>query len=142
MQWRGTYDGDSPLVSGDDGTTNGLGSNLGHVHDDDSGDETDAESSDDTATDEETETSGRDLERDTNREDSTSDDDGKTTSDPVRERTTEDGSEEGTSRKDRCCQTWTAQSVRHSESMAMEAGILFSHVWMLYPDESMSRLTG
>ena len=107
VRWynRGTYDGDSPLVSGDDGTTDGLGGNLGHVHDNNSGDDTDTESSDDTTTDEEIKAGGRDLERDTDREDTTGDDDRKTTSDPVRDGTTCKGSDEGTSRQDRCCQT-------------------------------------
>jgi len=89
------------LVTGDDGTTNSLGSNLGHVHDDDGRNHTNTETSDNATTDENTNGGGSDLQSDTAREDEASDDNGRTTADPVREITTEQSTEEGTGRQDR-----------------------------------------
>lgn len=91
-----TYNRDSPLVTGDDGTTNGLRSNLGHVHNDNGGDETNTETGDDTTTDEETDGGGGDLKDDTDGEDETCDNDGETTTDPIRKGTTEESAKEGT----------------------------------------------
>jgi hypothetical protein len=58
-------DGDSELVAGDDGTTNLLGRNLGHVQDDGGGDDTDTETGDGTADDKKGYGGGGDLKDDT-----------------------------------------------------------------------------
>ena len=64
-------DGDGPLVATDDGTTDPLGGALGLIHRDQSGDQTDTETSKDTTGDEERKLSGCSLESDTEGEDET-----------------------------------------------------------------------
>lgn len=97
----GSYNGDSPLISRDDGTTNLFRSNFGHVHNDDGGNKTDTKTSDNTTTNQETDGSRGDLKNNTTREDDTSRHDGPATSNPVRKGTTEESTEEGSGRKNR-----------------------------------------
>ena len=63
--------GNGPLVATYDGTTDPLGRALGLIHRDQSGDQTDTETSKHTADDEECKLSGCGLESDTDGEDST-----------------------------------------------------------------------
>ena len=64
-------DGNSPLVATDDGTTDPLGGALGLIHRDQSGDQTDTETSKDTTNIEERKRSGCCLDSNTDGEDST-----------------------------------------------------------------------
>lgn len=89
-------DGDAELVSSNDGTTDLLGSNLGHVQDDDGGNETDTQTSNEATSDHDTEAGGRSLEDTTNGEDSTSENDSHTATNEISEITSNDGTEEGT----------------------------------------------
>jgi len=92
--------GNTELVSSNDGTANLLGSNLGHVQDDNGRDETNTESSNKTASNHHTETSRGSLKNTTNAEDSASKNDGEATANEVSKVTGHDGTEEGTSRQD------------------------------------------
>ena len=64
-------DGNSPLVATDDGTTDPLGGALGLIHRDQSGDQTDTETSKHTTNIEERKRSGCCLDSNTDGEDST-----------------------------------------------------------------------
>jgi hypothetical protein len=93
--------GDGELITSDNGTTNLAGSDFWHVQDDDGRDETDTETSDDTADGEESNGGGSKLQSNTNRKDTTAKNDGGSTSEPVREITSDNSAKEGTSRQDR-----------------------------------------
>lgn len=100
-------DGDAELVTSNNGTTDLLGGDLGHVQNDDGGDETDTETSDETTSSHHTETSGGSLEDTTNAEDGTTEDDGDTATDEVGDVTSHDGTEESTSgRMEVTRETW------------------------------------
>lgn len=94
-------DGDAELVARDDSTANLAGSNLGHVQNDDGGDETDTESSNQTASNEETEAGGGSLEDNTDDENEAASNDGGTTTKPVSQVTGDQSTEESTSRENR-----------------------------------------
>lgn len=94
-------DGDAELVAGDDGTTDLAGSNLGHVQNDDGGNETDTESSNQTTSNEKTEAGGSSLEDNTNDENEAASNDGGTTTEPVSQVTGDQSTEESTSRQNR-----------------------------------------
>lgn len=93
-------DGNAELVAGDNGTTDLAGCNLRHVQDNDGRDEADTESSNETAGDEQTNAGGSSLQDDTNDENNTSENDGGPTTEPISQVTSNESSEEGTSRKD------------------------------------------
>lgn len=93
-------DGDAELVTSNNGTTDLLGGNLRHVQNDNGGDETDTETSNETTSSHDTEASGSGLEDTTNAEDSTTHDDGDTATDEISDITSHDGAKEGTGRQD------------------------------------------
>ena len=84
-------DGDGPMVSGHDGTTDPLGRTLGLVHGDKDGHETDTETGEDTTDDEDREGVAASLHGDTETEDQTCDEDTATTTEHNREGGTEKG---------------------------------------------------
>jgi hypothetical protein len=92
--------GDGELVAGDESTTDLARSNLRHVEDDRRGDDAHTETGDETTDNEEGNSGRHDLEDDTDAEDQAGADDGRATADHVRERASEEGAEEGTSRED------------------------------------------
>ena len=94
-------DGDSPLVTGNNCTTDPARSSLGLVHGDNSGENTDTETSNDTATDENTEISSGHLHDDTNAEDDESNLHTPSSTKDVGNGSTGKGTDEGTSGKDR-----------------------------------------
>jgi len=94
-------DSDAELVTGHDSTTNLARSNLGHVHDDNSRHESDTESSNQTASDQETEASWSSLEHDTDDEDNAASNNGEPTTKPICQITSDEGTEESTSRENR-----------------------------------------
>jgi hypothetical protein len=93
--------GDTELVSRDDGTTDLAGSDFGHVENDDGRDETDTETGNQTANNEESDSGRGDLQGDTNHEDTATADDGSTTTKPIGKITGDDGTEKGTGRENR-----------------------------------------
>lgn len=106
-------DGDTELVSRDDGSSDLSGCDFRHVENDDGGNESDSDTRDQsssndlkvskkedwsTANTHETETVGRGgLENVSNAEDSTSRDDGPSSTDPICQITSDEGTEESTS---------------------------------------------
>lgn len=92
-------DGDAELVTRDDGTTDLLRRDFRHVQNDDSRHETDTETSDETSSNKKTKASRGSLKNDTNDENDTSENNGEATTEEIREVTSNQGSEEGTSRK-------------------------------------------
>jgi hypothetical protein len=83
-------------LTSNNGTTDLLGRNFGHVQDDNGGDETDTKTGNDTTSNHDTETSGRSLKDATNSENGASENDGKSTSDEISEVTSDNGTEKGT----------------------------------------------
>ena len=83
-------DRDSPLVSGDDCTTDPLGRTLGLVHGDEDGDETDTETGEDTADDEGGPLVATSLEGDTEREDESGNKDTAATTEVISDPSTEE----------------------------------------------------
>ena len=96
-------DRNAKLIARDDSTTDSLGRDLGHVQNDDGGHESNAEASDQSTGDHQTETraGGGSFENGTNQEDNAADDDGNSAAEEIGKITSNDGAEEGTSRKDR-----------------------------------------
>ena len=88
--------GDAELVTGHESTADLLGRDLGHVQNDDGGDETDTETSNQTANDHDGKSGGGSLQDGTNGEDTTSEDNGWATTNEVGDVTSSDGTEEGT----------------------------------------------
>lgn len=95
-----SYNSDGPLVSGHNSTTNLLGGNFGHVHNNDGGDETDTETRNHTATYQKADSGGSHLEGNTAREDNASTHDSPTPTNPVRKGTADESTNEGTCRED------------------------------------------
>lgn len=84
------------LLTSNNGTTDLLGGNLGHVQNDNGGDETDTKTSNETTSSHDTKTSGSSLEDTTNYEDGTTENDSNTTSDEVGNVTSGNSTEEST----------------------------------------------
>jgi len=95
-------DGDTELVSGNEGSSDLSGTDLGHVKNDDGGDETDTNTGDDTTNDDSGETlGGEHLNHDSDKVDSATRDDSRPSSHHVGKVTSDKGTEEGTGGKDR-----------------------------------------
>ena len=92
--------GDGELVARDNGTTNTLWRDLGHVQNVDGRHESDTDTCNQTADNELRNSHGRDLNDDTDGEHTAAGNDGGTTTDPVGKGTGEDGTEESTGGKD------------------------------------------
>lgn len=92
--------GDTELVPGDECSTHFLRSNLRHVENDNGGDETHAESTDEATGDHQAQAGGCRLEDASDGEDAAAHDDGELAADEVCHITSDDGSEEGTGRED------------------------------------------
>lgn len=117
-------DGDGPLVTGNNGTTDPTGGSLGLVHGNNSGKDTNTETSNDTTTDEDTKVSGSHLHDDTNAEDSKGDLHTPSTTEDIGDGSTGKGTAESTGRKDRddergvvCGQVVLAVSHKHTEGL-------------------------
>lgn len=93
-------DGDAELIAGHDGAAHLLGRDLGHVEDDDGGDEADAEACDQTTGDEKAVAGGCGLEDDADDEDDAAEDDGGATAGEVGDVPGHDGTEEGAGGQD------------------------------------------
>jgi hypothetical protein len=91
----------SRKLTGNNGTANLLGGNLGHVQNDNGRDETDTETSNDATSSHKTKTSRGALEDTSDGEDTATQDDGEPTTNEICEITSDDGAEESTSRQDR-----------------------------------------
>lgn len=87
-------------LTGNDGTTNLLGRDLGHVQNDNGRDKTDTETSNQATSDHDVEASGGSLKDTTDGEDGATKNNGKTTTDEISEITGDDGTEESTSGQD------------------------------------------
>lgn len=94
-------DADAELVSRNDSAADLAGSNLGHVQNDDGGDETDTEASDQSSSHNKTEACRGGLEDDTHDKDSAAENDRGATTDPISKITSNESSEEGTGRENR-----------------------------------------
>lgn len=94
-------DGDGPLISGHQETTDTTRADFRDVENDDRGDTANTQSSNETTGDQTTNASSANLDGNTNREDQTSEQDGKTTTKPLGEDTAKKGTDKGTSGKDR-----------------------------------------
>lgn len=94
-------DGDGPLVTGNDGTTDPTRSGLGLVHGDNGGQNTDAHTGNNTTADKNTEVGGGHLHDDTGAEDSESDLHAPSSTENVRDRSTGKGTDESTGRENR-----------------------------------------
>ena len=100
---RGQEDtnGDTELVARHDRATDLARGDFGHVQNDNGGDEADTETSDQATGDQETNDGRSSLEDDTNDEDGAARDDGRSTTEPVRQITGDERTEEGSGRQDR-----------------------------------------
>jgi len=93
-------DGDAELVAGDQSTTDLLWRDLGHVEDDDGGDETDTGTGDQTTDDHDCEGGGSGLEDTSDGEDGAAQDDGQAATDEVGNITSGDGTKESAGGQD------------------------------------------
>ncbi|KFZ18290.1 hypothetical protein V502_04170 [Pseudogymnoascus sp. VKM F-4520 (FW-2644)] len=94
-------DGDAELVTGHEGTADLLGRDLGHVQDDDGGDESDTETGDQATHDHDGKGGGGSLQDGTDGEDAASHNNGWATTNEIGNVTSGDGSEEGTAGQNR-----------------------------------------
>lgn len=94
-------DGDAELVTGHEGTADLLGRDLGHVQNDDGGDETDTETSNQTANDHDSKGGGGSLQDATNGEDERSENNSWATTNEVGNVTSSDSTKEGTAGQNR-----------------------------------------
>lgn len=94
-------DSDSPLVTGNNGTTDPARSSLRLVHGNNGGENTDTETSNDTTTDEDTKISGGHLHDDTNAEDEESNLHTPSSTEDIRDGSTGESTDEGTSGENR-----------------------------------------
>jgi len=120
-------DCDAELVSGHEGSTNLFWRDLGHVQDDDGGDESNAKPGDETTGYEETESRRSCLENDTDNEDDASNDDSGSSAKPISDITGNQGTKEGTAREnggdERLLPGW------ESESVELVCGCIGRRVW-------------
>ena len=84
------------VLTGNNSTADLLGRNLGHVQNDNGGDETNTETSNETTSNHDAKTGRGSFENTTNDEDTASHDDSDTTPDKVSNVTSNDGTKEGT----------------------------------------------
>ena len=94
-------DGDAELVTRHEGTANLLRSDLGHVQNDDGGDESDTKTGNQTANDHDGKSGRGSLEDGTNGEDTASENDSWATTNKVGDVTSSDGTKEGTAGQNR-----------------------------------------
>lgn len=94
-------DGDAELVTGHEGTADLLGRDLGHVQNDDGGDESDTETGDQATHNHDGKGGGGSLQDSTNGEDAASHDNGWATTNEIGDVTSSDGTEEGTAGQNR-----------------------------------------
>ncbi|KFZ02513.1 hypothetical protein V500_00150 [Pseudogymnoascus sp. VKM F-4518 (FW-2643)] len=94
-------DGDAELVTGHEGTADLLGRDLGHVQNDDGGDESDTETGDQATHDHDGKGGGGSLQDGTDREDAASHDNGWATTNEIGDVASGDGTEEGTAGQNR-----------------------------------------
>lgn len=94
-------DGDEKLVTRDNGTANSLGSNFGHIQDNDGRDEANTEACDEAAGDEKANGRGGDLKNNTDGEDYASSDNGRAATNPIGYGACAECTEEGAGRENR-----------------------------------------